>query len=76
MISSLVKNRLNLRLKPVFVGKLAVINALEGSAYSYQDGQFVQILQPNEGITKEFIGNYALNLGEHIFVEHLPEQTY
>lgn len=69
MTSPLEKNRLSLRLKPVFVGKLAVIDALEGSAYSYQEGQFVEILQPNEGITKEFIGNYALNLGEHIFVE-------
>ena len=68
-MNALERNRLSLKLKPVFVGKLTVINALENSAYSYQEGKFLEILSSNEGITKEFIANYALNLGEHIFVE-------
>lgn len=69
MISPLVRHRLNLHLKPVFIGKLIIIDSLEHPAYSFQEGQFIQILESREGITKEFIGNYALNLGHDIFVE-------
>lgn len=69
MLSSLSRLRLNLKLKPVFIGKLIIIDSLEKPAYSYQDGQFIQILNSREGITKEFVGNYALNLGQDIFVE-------
>lgn len=69
MMSSVEKNRLSLKLKPVFIGKLTMIDALENRAYSYQEGQFIEILPPHQGITKDFITHYALNLGKNIFVE-------
>lgn len=69
MLNAIEINRLNLKLKPVFIGKLTIIDSLSNPAYSYDQGRFKEVLSPKQAISKDFIGNYALKSGRNIFVE-------
>jgi|SRR5690554_2870169 len=64
----LEKHRLALKLKPVSIGQLSIIDSLRKSAYAYIDGEFVEALRPNEGITPDFIRNFARNTSSEIYV--------
>ena len=64
----LAKHRLVLTLSPIFVAQLALIESLQDTAYAYQNGQFTNVLAPNEGITEEFIKKYVTNYSLEIFI--------
>ncbi|MCO4755031.1 MAG: hypothetical protein KC478_11160 [Bacteriovoracaceae bacterium] len=66
--SFLDRHRLPLKLKPIFVGQLSIVDALGKSAYAYDDGSFELVLSPNEGITPEFIRTYARERSSEIYV--------
>lgn len=64
----LEKNRLALKLKPIFVGHLSIADALRMSAYSFVNGSFHRVLLPNEGISIDFIKNYARDISTEIYI--------
>ena len=43
----LEKNRLSLKLKPIFIAQLSIVKSLTSSAYSYEDGHFKEVLKQN-----------------------------
>lgn len=67
-LSAVARNRLNLNLKPIFIGQLMVMDSLSNPAYAYQEGEFVEILQPDEGITTDFVSKYAQLHSINIFI--------
>jgi hypothetical protein len=54
-LDSIQKNRLSLKLKPVFVGQLVIVESLQYPAFFYENGAFKLILEADEGITSSFI---------------------
>lgn len=66
--SPISQNRLSLKLKPVFVGQLIILESLHYPAFKYEEGIFSIILDKDEGISPQFISEYALNLGSEIFI--------
>lgn len=68
MISPIETNRLNLRLRPIFIGQLIIMDSLGHPAYAYEEGMFRVVLEPNEGITSNFINHYAINHDKDIFI--------
>ncbi len=62
------KSRLSLKLKPIFVGQLFIMETLGHPAYHYHDGSFNIVLMANEGITPTFISEYAQTKSSEIFV--------
>lgn len=62
------QSTLGLKLKPLFVGHLSIVEALRESAYAYEGGVFNQVLRPNESITPEFIRKYASEVSKEIFI--------
>lgn len=67
-ISPIEQNRLNLNLRPIFVGQLTILSQLNQPAFCYYDGEFKKVLNSHEEITREFIANYAQNYDKNIFV--------
>ena len=61
-------HRLGLKLKPVFVGHLSIVDALEQNAFSFEEGKFKKALSANEGITPSFIRNYANEISSEIYI--------
>lgn len=66
--SYLEKHRLALKLRPIFVGQLSITDALRKSAYAFNDGTFLRVLMPNEGITADFIKTYAKETSSEIYI--------
>lgn len=69
-IASLRKHSLPLNLKPVYIGQLAILDALSEPAYTYRDGRFEIILKKREAITPEFLRNYATSISKEIFITY------
>ncbi|MFT6633324.1 MAG: HD-GYP domain-containing protein (c-di-GMP phosphodiesterase class II) [Bacteriovoracaceae bacterium] len=67
-LDSIQKNRLSLKLKPVFVGQLVIVESLQYPAFFYEDGEFKLILDADEGITSSFISEYAQKFSSEIFI--------
>lgn len=67
-LTVLDKHRLELKLRPIFIAQLSIIESLDKAAYAYKNGEFVQVLRPNEGITFEFIAAYAQTTSSEIFL--------
>lgn len=63
------KHKIALRLKPIFVGQLTIIEALREDAYAFIDGEFTKVLRAHESITHEFIKKYAIEVSKDIFVD-------
>ncbi len=61
-------NRLNLTLKPVFIGELLFIQTLTEPAYAYENGKFKKVIAPREGITSDFVREYAQSYSSDIFL--------
>ena len=61
-------NRLVLKLRPIFVGQLFIVESLQQAAFHYQQGVFTVVLQPDEGITASFISNFCKRKQLGIFV--------
>ncbi len=70
MLSFIQRHRLSLTLSPIFIGKLTTISSLKNTAYGFEDGAFVEVLNSDQEITNQFISNYAQKIGEDIFVSH------
>jgi HD-GYP domain-containing protein (c-di-GMP phosphodiesterase class II) len=66
--SPVSQNRLNLKLRPVFVGQLIILESLHHPAFMYEEGIFKTILEKDEGITSQFIRDYALNHSKEIYL--------
>lgn len=64
------QNRLGLELAPVFVAQLGLLESLNSPAYAYQNGVFKTVLSPGEGITDDFIREYAQDISREIFISH------
>ena len=62
------KHRLNLKLKPLFVGQLLIIESLENPAFHFDGEKFHLVLEAQEGITSNFISNFAKNRSANIFI--------
>ena len=67
-LSPTAQNRLNLKLRPVFVGQLILLESLIFPAFSYYEGKFEVVLDKDEGITSQFIKDYALKRNKEIFI--------
>ncbi len=67
-LTVLDRHRLELKLKPVFIAQLSIMNSLVQPAYAYKNGEFVEVLRADEGVTFEFIAQYAQNTSSEIFV--------
>lgn len=67
-ISLLQRQKLPLYLKPLNIAKLTLIDSLEHNAYAYKDGIFNLVLEEDEIIDSEFIKNFALTIGNEIFI--------
>ena len=65
---ALTRNRLNLKLRPIFIGQLMVVDSLQHPAFSYNEGEFQVILDADEGITNKFISDYAKSYSKNIFI--------
>ncbi|MBT4790529.1 MAG: hypothetical protein HON90_03080, partial [Halobacteriovoraceae bacterium] len=63
-------HRLALKLKPIFIGRLFIIESLQHPGFHYDNGQFVKILESEEGITSEFISDFAKNYSREIFISN------
>lgn len=61
-------NRLGLKLKPIFIGKLITTSTLNYPAYTYRDNHFEQVIKKDSGISNEVIRKYAQEYGTEIFV--------
>lgn len=66
--TSIEKNRLNLSLRPVFIGQLIILSSLNHAAYCYIDGEFKRVVDPYQSITSELIKTYAIKYGKDIFI--------
>lgn len=69
-MTTLERHRLELKLRPTFIGQLSIVESLKGPAYGHSSGAFIKVLKPSENITFEFIANYAQTMSSEIFVEH------
>ena len=69
-LSPLEKHRLSFQLKPIFIGQLLFVDSLEYPAFHYQEGEFKLILDAHEGITSQFVAEYAKNFSQNIFIYH------
>lgn len=67
---TLKRNTLGLKLKPIFIGQITIMDSFEFEAYAYIGEEFRKILAPREGITQDFIKNYAVNFGKTLFIRH------
>jgi hypothetical protein len=65
------RHRLPLHLRPVFIGHLALMESLLTPAYGYVNGTFEEVLAANEGITSDFIRDYAQNISSEIFIRNV-----
>ncbi len=65
------KSRLSLKLKPVFIAQLMMLDSLEKPAYSYRQGVFQKELEPNEGVSTNFISKYAQEISSEIFLHKI-----
>jgi HD-GYP domain-containing protein (c-di-GMP phosphodiesterase class II) len=62
------RSRLSLKLKPIFIVQLTMLDSLVKPAYAYKDGIFSRVLNENEGISIDFISNYAQTISSEIFL--------
>lgn len=62
------RSRLSLKLKPIFIAQLMMLDSLEKPAFSYTDGLFVKVLEANSGASVDFISHYAKNISSEIFI--------
>lgn len=67
-LTSLERSRLALKLKPVFIVQMTMLDSLNKPAYAYQGGIFSRVLNENEGISIDFISHYARNINTEIFL--------
>lgn len=67
-LTILDKHRLELKLKPIFIAQLSIMNSLLKPAYAYKNGEFVEVLRADEGVTLEFISHYAQFTSSEIFI--------
>lgn len=67
-LTAVQKNRLNLSLRPVFIGQLLFIDTLENPAFHYNNGTFEIVIEANEGITPHFVTQYAKKYSREIFI--------
>ncbi len=67
-LSSIQLHRLNLKLRPLFVGQLFIVESLNQPGYYYQDGRFNLALNAHEGITPAFISEFAQKHSTEIFI--------
>ncbi|MBG60226.1 MAG: hypothetical protein CME67_05965 [Halobacteriovoraceae bacterium] len=72
-VNYLERHRLPLKLKPIFVGQLSIIDGLGHSAYAFKNGVFEEVLKAHEGITPDFIKQYA---GEESSEIYIHEEDY
>jgi len=64
----LQRNNLNLKLRPIFIAQMTVMNSLDHPAYYYDEGMFHIALRANEGVTQDFIRKYAQTRSSEIFI--------
>ncbi len=74
------RQKLPLKLVPIFVTKLALIDSLEENAYAFHEGLFRVVLEEDEIILSDFIKEYISEVGEEIFISYkdyeiLKEET-
>ncbi|MBD65882.1 MAG: hypothetical protein CME62_11790 [Halobacteriovoraceae bacterium] len=67
-LSATQQHRLNLELKPIFIGQLIVLDELTQPAFSFEQGEYKLAHAAGKSLTKEFIAHYAKNIGKNIFV--------
>lgn len=67
-LNPIQRNRLSLKLKPIFVGQLIIVESLQYPAFFYEDGEFKLILDAEEGITTSFVSEYAQKFSSEIFI--------
>jgi HD-GYP domain-containing protein (c-di-GMP phosphodiesterase class II) len=62
------RSRLSLKLKPIFIAQLMMLDSLEKPAFSFSDGLFIQVLDANSGVSVDFLSNYAQTVSSEIFI--------
>jgi HD-GYP domain-containing protein (c-di-GMP phosphodiesterase class II) len=62
------RSRLSLKLKPIFIAQLMMLDSLEKPAFSYTNGIFTLVLDANSGISVDFLSNYARTISSEIFI--------
>ena len=62
------RSRLSLKLKPIFIVQLTMLDSLVKPAYAFRNGVFSRVLNENEGISIDFISNYAQTISSEIFL--------
>jgi HD-GYP domain-containing protein (c-di-GMP phosphodiesterase class II) len=69
-LSPIQRNRMLLKIKPIFVGQLFTVESLAYPAFHYNndEAKFNIVLDSDEGITSHFISNYAKNFSSEIFI--------
>lgn len=71
----LERSRLALKLKPVFIVQLTMLDSLTKPAYAYKEGIFSKVLNENEGISFDFIAQYAQTQSSEIFLHKEDYET-
>lgn len=61
-------NKLSLKLKPVFIGQLLVVDSLIEPAYSFENGIFNKVIEASKKIEQSFLSFYGANVSSKIFV--------
>lgn len=74
-LNLLDRSRLSLKLKPIFIVQLTLLDSLTKPAYSFKNGLFTRVLNENEGISFEFISHYAQNQSSEIFLHKEDYET-
>lgn len=64
------RQRLALKLRPIFIARLSLVDSLENKAYAYHDNIFKLVLDEDEIILSDFIREYASTIGPEIFVSN------
>lgn len=69
-LTPIQKNRMLLKVKPIFVGQLFIVESLNFPAFHYNSDvrKFDVVLDADEGITSYFISDYAQKFSSEIFV--------
>lgn len=67
-ISISQRQKLALKLTPIFIARLSLVDSLEDKAYAYHDDLFKLVLDEDEIIFSDFIREYASTIGPEIFI--------
>lgn len=64
------RQKLALKLIPIFIARLSLVDSLEDKAYAYHDDIFKVVLDEDEIIFSDFIREYASTVGPKIFISN------